>query len=409
MSTGERLGAAAALAALPAMTPARLRWLLGGRSAEEAWSLVRRGQLGVPPRSPRGLATGAPSAELCARWRQAARAGALEEVTERYGRSGVEVLIEESPRYPDVLRGDARPPAVLFALRGDARGAEGCGDDGEAGRARVSIVGTRACTPYGREVATRLGRELAEAGVTVVSGLAQGIDASAHRGALGGAGAPPLGIVASGLDVVYPPANRHLWLDVAAASGLWSETPLGQRPEPWRFHWRNRLLAAVADVVVVVESHRGGGSLSTVDAASRRGTTVMAVPGPVTSPASAGTNALLADGCAPARDSSDVLCALGLARAARPGPRRADAGAAKAPYRPRPAQQRLAVECPPPGALRDSDARRVLEALEEMPAPLETVVNRCGQVSIAAALVQLERLEAAGLACSQSGAWRRQR
>ena len=149
-------------------------------------------------------------------------------------------------------------------------------------------------------MAHELGRELAAAGVAVVSGLAAGIDGAAHRGALAAGAAPPVGVVAAGLDVVYPPHQSELWQAVAAAGLLLSEAPPGARPERWRFPARNRIIAALADVVVVVESHARGGSMHTVDEADRRGRDVFAVPGSVRNPAAAGTNALLAEGRAPA-------------------------------------------------------------------------------------------------------------
>jgi DNA processing protein len=123
-----------------------------------------------------------------------------------------------------------------------------------------------------------------------------------------------LGIVGSGLDVIYPQRHARLWHQVATSGGLVSEAPMGAAPEAWRFPWRNRLIAALSDVVVVVESHRAGGALLTVEAAMLRGVSVLAVPGSVRSPASVGTNALIADGCAPARDVDDILVALGLSR-----------------------------------------------------------------------------------------------
>src|SRR5262249_15322114 len=148
-------------------------------------------------------------------------------------------------------------------------------------RPRVGLVGTRRCTPTGKSVARQLGRELAACGVAVVSGLAIGIDGCAHQGALAARAAPPVGVVGSRLDVVYPKSHRRLWDDVAAAGVLLSEAPLGAPPEPWRFPARNRILAALSDVVVVVESHAAGGSMHTVRAAVDRGIPVMAVPGSV--------------------------------------------------------------------------------------------------------------------------------
>jgi DNA processing protein len=124
-----------------------------------------------------------------------------------------------------------------------------------------------------------------------------------------------VGVVGSGLDVVYPRAHGRLWERLAAAGLLLSEAPLGTRPEPWRFPVRNRVIAALAEIVVVVESAERGGSRHTVEAAEARDRQVMAVPGSVRSPASAYTNSLLADGCHPVRDALDVLVALGLSTA----------------------------------------------------------------------------------------------
>jgi DNA processing protein len=203
--------------------------------------------------------------------------------------------------WPASLVDDPKPPAALYVD----------GDVSVLDAPRVAIIGTRRCSASGRDVARQLGRELAEAGVCVVSGLAYGIDGAAHGGALQGAAAP-VAVVGTGLDVVYPPQHRDLWRAVAAKGAVLSEYAPGTPPERWRFPARNRIIAALADVVVVVESHAGGGSLHTVEAALERGRTVMAVPGSVRNAASAGTNALLAAGSPPARDAEDVLVALGL-------------------------------------------------------------------------------------------------
>jgi DNA processing protein len=166
-------------------------------------------------------------------------------------------------------------------------------------------------------MAKRLGHDLAEAGVAVVSGLARGIDGAAHLGALHANGAPPIGVVGSGLDVPYPKVNEGLWSAVAAHGVLLSEAPPGAPPSAWRFPARNRMIAALADVVVVIESRASGGSMLTVREAAVRGRQVMAVPGSVASPASEGTNQLIYDGCCPVRDALDVLIALGLSTAER--------------------------------------------------------------------------------------------
>jgi DNA processing protein len=197
---------------------------------------------------------------------------------------------------------DPEPPGVLFWI----------GDLEALARPCVAIVGTRQCTGYGREVAHRLGHDLAESGVCVISGLALGIDGAVHQGVLaapGGAG--PVGVAASGPDVPYPPRHRDLWRQVAKAGAIISETAPGQPAQAWRFPARNRIIAALSQAVVVVESHTAGGSMLTVTAAAERGIDVLAVPGPITSPASAGTNQLLHEGLAPVRHAGDVLAALG--------------------------------------------------------------------------------------------------
>jgi DNA processing protein len=153
----------------------------------------------------------------------------------------------------------------------------------------------------------------------VVSGLALGIDAAAHLGALEAGGAPPVAVVASGLDVVYPRANATLWNRVASSGVVITEAPLGTRPERWRFPARNRTIAALADVVVVVESHRQGGAAITARLAMDQGRTVLAVPGPVHSPASEGCHDLIADGAGIYRGIDDAVVALGMS----PGARRA--------------------------------------------------------------------------------------
>jgi DNA processing protein len=210
----------------------------------------------------------------------------------------------------------------------------------------------------------------------VVSGLALGIDAAAHVGALRG-GAPPIAVVGSGLDVVYPRGNRTLWAQVASAGVMLTEAPLGAAPVAWRFPARNRLIAALADVVVVVESHERGGSLSTVAEAARRDRPVMAVPGPIRSPASAGANRLLADGCAPVCGLDDVLVALGLS-----------AG------RDRAARERR----PEP----DADGAVVLDALGWHAATLEQLAMRCG-LDVGRLVVALERLRLTGWVDDRGG------
>ncbi len=290
---GEEQRFAAALAGLPGMTPVRLAKLLDGFHSPVAWGAVLAG---THPGDPKRRFAGP------------ARITDVREVGERYEQAGVLVLLPDIEGYPTMLIGDPGAPAVLFAL----------GDPGVLeGRPRVAIVGTRSPTHYGRQMASELASDLAREGVTVVSGLARGIDGAAHAGVLRpphADTAPPVAVVGTGLDVVYPSSNRELWELVAAKGAVLSESALGTKPHPGVFPARNRIIAALSDVVVVVESHLNGGSLYTADAAARRSIPVCAVPGSVKSRASDGANALLVDGCTPVRDAVDVLVAVSLAR-----------------------------------------------------------------------------------------------
>src|SRR5688500_3225369 len=250
-----------------------------------------------------------------------------------------------------------------------------------------------------------LGRGLAAAGVAVVSGLAAGIDAAAHEGALAahaaavaagpGRAAAPIAVVGSGLDVVYPRRNRRLWGDVARTGVLLSEAPLGAAPEPWRFPLRNRIIAGLADVVVVVESHAHGGSMHTVQAAADRDVPVMAVPGSVRSPSSAGTNRLISDGVPPVLDVDDVLVALSLR--SRPGAARpASPGTSDLDDHPH----------AHPRPQLDPVAAAVLDALDWEPTTTEDVLRRTS-ITLGPVAAALNRLEMAGLARSRSGTWER--
>ena len=340
---------AAALAAMPYMNPKRLRELLAESTPEQAWAIG-----GDPD-----------VVDVALSW-------------PAYERHGTAVHLLGRPSYPSSLTADHEAPAVLFSV-GDLSVLDG---------PRVAIVGSRRCTRYGRDVAFQLGQGLAREGVRVVSGLALGIDGSAHLGALaaGDGAAPPVAVVGSGLDVVYPRLHAALWRQVAEAGAVLSEAPLGARPEPWRFPARNRILAALADVLVVVESRAKGGSWHTVKAADTRGVTVMAVPGPVSSPASLYTNELLATGSPPARDVQDILVALDLLGR---GPKR------------RRRNRGIDDACEPPD---DPNQVNVLDALGWQPASLDQLVVRTGlspgQVSVA-----LAHLEMGSWVVGQAGWW----
>jgi DNA processing protein len=178
----------------------------------------------------------------------------------------------------------------------------------------VAIVGARACSPYGTQVARLLGRELAAAGVVVVSGLARGIDGEAHRGALE-SGGHTVAVLGCGIDRDYPAAHAALAAAIAERSLIVSEYEAGVEPAPWRFPARNRIIAGLCAATVVVEARARSGALITADFALEEGREVFAVPGEITSALSAGTNALLRLG-ATLTASDDVLEALGLERRA---------------------------------------------------------------------------------------------
>ena len=185
----------------------------------------------------------------------------------------------------------------------------------------MTIVGARRATSYGREVARELGRELAAAGLVVVSGLAFGVDACAHRGALDAG--RTIAVLGCGADIAYPAAHRALWRRICEQGLVISELPPGAAPWRWTFPARNRIMAALAGMTVVVEAAARSGSLITADLAADLGRDLGAVPGPVTSRASAGPNNLLAGGACVVRDAQDVLDAMlgaGAKRVDRAGP-----------------------------------------------------------------------------------------
>jgi DNA processing protein len=289
------------------------------------------------------------------------------------------------------LVSDHEAPAVLFAI-GDPTVCDGV--------PRVSVVGTRSATPYGLGIASELGRGLADAGVVVVSGLARGIDTAAHSGALAAQGAPVFGVLGTAPDALLPRSQATLLRAVAERGVVVSELPPGSLGAPaWWFVVRNRVMAALAHVVVVVvECHVRGGALHTVKAASERGIAVTAVPGSVRSAASAGTNALLVDGASPIRDVDDVITTLELAIAGRPEISR--------PH-PRRTSSR-SHQSSEPSRAPNPVAARVLRALDHDPAHLDTVVRRCG-LSLGEVALALEQLAVSGLAASEGGWWSRPR
>lgn len=208
----------------------------------------------------------------------------------------VRVVAYRAPGYPERLLHLHQPPPALY-LKGP----------GELDRPRsVAVVGTRSATSYGRRAARDLAGELARAGWTVVSGLARGIDAAAHRAALDARGLTTA-VLGSGIDHRYPASNRELYDRIEERGLLVTEFPPDRTPRKWTFPQRNRIIAALSAGVVVVQAPRKSGALITVDQALELGKEVFAVPGPVGSPASEGTHALLRSGAGLAARAEDVL------------------------------------------------------------------------------------------------------
>ncbi len=221
--------------------------------------------------------------------------------------NGVRWLARSDPGFPSLLGAIHDPPAGLFV--------RGAAEVELLGRAAVGIVGARSCSPYGAQVARMLGRELAAAGLVVVSGLARGIDGEAHRGALEAGGAT-VAVLGCGIDRDYPASHRELAARVRSTGLAVSEYAPGVEPAPWRFPARNRVIAGLCAAMVVVEARERSGALITADLALEEGREVLAVPGEITAALSKGTNDLLRLGAAPLTESRDVLELYGLVPAA---------------------------------------------------------------------------------------------
>jgi DNA processing protein len=321
----------------------------------------------------RGLA-GRPDGELAAMLEPREREEIERALDDR--RPEVAGVCRHSAAYPTALAQLADPPAVLHCCGRVERLAE------LPARPAVTIVGGRRASPYALGVAAALGRDVAAAGATVVSGLALGVDAAAHRGATD-TGTGVLGVLASGADVPYPRANAALYRRVRDLGAVVSEMPPGTPPARWAFPARNRIMAALAAVTVVVEAGQRSGSLITARVAGDLGHEVGAVPGQVTSPKAEGSNRLLRDGATVFLDGDDVLDALfGPGRDIAGGPRPSLSDRRRG-------EQRAAVEALEP------PVRRVLDSLDSSRG-VEAVGREAG---VAPGLVRaaLGRLELLGL------------
>jgi DNA processing protein len=280
----------------------------------------------------------------------------LDEEFSRVEEFGCRIITWDDDGYPIRLREIHAPPPMLYVL----------GEIKSQDRWAVAVVGTRRATSYGKTVARDITTALAISGVTIISGLARGIDSIAHQAALEANGRT-LAILGSGLDRIYPPEHRRLADSIAASGAIVSDYPLGTRPEPRNFPPRNRIISGLSLAVIVVEAGHGSGALITADFAAEQGREVFAVPGDINRRASRGTNRLILAGARPLTTPEEVLEMLNLDVVSR---------------------QEIATQELP----EDETERCVLEALSTEPIHVDEIQVRCGlPVSqVAASLAMLE-------------------
>ena len=300
------------------------------------------------------------------RWRRFLRRFDARAYLERLAAAEVRWVGKNDQEFPPLLRAIHDPPPGIF-VRGGA-------ELELLRRPAAAVVGARACSPYGAQVARTLGRELAAAGLVVVSGLARGIDGEAHRGALD-AGGHTVGVLGCGVDRDYPASHRQLAARIRECGLVVAEYPPGVEPAPWRFPARNRIIAGLAGVTVVVEARERSGALITADLALEEGREVFAVPGEITSALSAGTNDLLRLGAAPLVTAKDVLDVFGIDAAAAPDPQLTE------------------------------DGRRALDRVRDGPAGADELVRATG-LDASALATALTELELAGLVVQREGVYR---
>ncbi|MDZ4863448.1 MAG: DNA-processing protein DprA [Gemmatimonadota bacterium] len=384
MAVADERAAYVALALVPGIGPARLAELLthchtalGALSAPFAF-------LGTVPGISRAAATAISQATPATGVALLAQIEAMQ----------AHVLLPIDDDFPPLLRQIPDPPPLLFAV----------GDLTLLHRPAVAVVGSRDHSAYGGEVCRMIAEAAAGAGIVVVSGMARGLDAIAHRAALD-VGGPTIGILGNGLGVIYPAANRELYAGVARHGLLLTEFPPGERPGVGAFPRRNRLISGLARVTVVIEAAAGSGTLITVGTALTQGRDVMALPGNITSPTSVGTNRLIQDGAEPLIELGDLLRHFPEAGAASRHALAAPGVAGRESERigAKNGGRRTPSPDPPelPADLPDAE-RRVAEALRAGSAPIDLLVLRSG-LPTSLALSALSMLEFRGLIRQDGG------
>jgi DNA processing protein len=294
-------------------------------------------------------------------WRQAAQ-----DQSRAADRCGARLVLLGDPDYPAALRPIDLPPPFLL-VRGEFRR-----EDALA----VAIVGSRRASAYGVQMAERLGGDLADRGVTVVSGLARGVDTAAHRGAIS-AGGRTVAVLGSGVDVVYPPENRGLAAKVVDSGAVVSQFPMGTPPLPQHFPARNRVIAGLTLGTVVVEAAERSGALITARCAGELGREVYAVPGSVSAPGSRGTHALIQDGAKLVQGWEDVVAEW-------------------------PREWRQALRAPGPAEATDGSQGRLLSLLGDEPLAVDAIIEESG-LSPSEVSAGLTALELLGLARRTGG------
>ncbi len=338
-----------ALNMVPGLGPVRLRRLLDRFGSADAVLSAKQADLA------RTEGVGPEVSEAIARWQEHAD---LDAEQQRIADLGAHVLTWDSPEYPRLLREIHDPPIALYVL----------GSVTERDNHSVGVVGSRHATHYGLETAKKLSYQMAYAGLTVISGLARGIDTAAHQGALAAKGRT-IAVIGCGLGAVYPPENRPLAGKIAESGAVVSEFPILRKPDRQTFPMRNRIISGWAFGTLVIEAGLHSGALITANQAGDQGRSIYAVPGPIDRPSSQGTNRLIQQGAKLVMSASDVLDDLGTLFPQRPH-----------------------LETSRPSATLTDDEEKVYAALGADETHLDRVITTCAlpSGSVMSALLSLE-------------------